>query len=93
MDDQEQREDIRRTMHDLDRRVTIVETKMDAQTDKLDHIHANMHAITDQLGHHIKQEDADRVVILQRLSMTLVTVLVGMAAFFGQEVFARLFGD
>lgn len=71
------------TIHDLDKRVAVVETRQVAQENELVHIRDSINGIrnavlenTALLREHITEENADRKKLLVYAITTLVTVLL-----------------
>ena len=83
---------VERYTYDLDKRVTVLETQMTTHTSKLEKIDNKLESMFKFLRDHISAEDKERVQLLSKINMVLVTIALGVASFFGKEAFTKLFG-
>ena len=85
-------------IHRLDTRVSVLETRMSGQDDRLEQIdnavRETQHVInqlSQTLSNHAAQEDRSRITLLMRLNWTLISVLGSVMGYIGVQVYEKIF--
>ena len=85
--------------HTLDKRLAVVETRLDDQDRELrtihnsiDDIHRGIQKNTNLLQDHIKSESQDRLQIVSRINVNLITLIISILGALGLFLLNRVAG-